>query len=161
MFVWLVRHAIAEELPHGAHPADDLYRELTRKGRKRFAALAARLKSTPCIPDQIVSSPLVRAAQTAEILRDELGLNAKQVHLDERLACGMLTLELTAVISAHAKTDRLAIVGHEPDLSRSLCDLIGGGRVKFAKGAVACLELEPESPLLTARLHWFATTDLA
>ena len=72
MELYLVRHAEAQERTENL--VDDL-RHLTRRGRKQAAKLGRRLKKNRVRPALIITSPLVRAVQTAELLAAELGTN--------------------------------------------------------------------------------------
>jgi phosphohistidine phosphatase len=134
MEICLVRHAIAAE--RGAAYADDALRPLTAKGKTRMAE-AARGLHTLFVPDVVLTSPLVRARQTADILLAEYGLH--KARIAEALATGdnVQLLEDLADVDA----DRVALVGHEPHMSATLSWLLTGDEgavsVEFRKGAAA------------------------
>jgi phosphohistidine phosphatase len=157
MEVLFVRHAVAAEL------ADtdglDFQRPLTEKGRKQFRALAQWLVEQGQAPDLIESSPLVRAVQTAEILRKASGLDAGNSRVDESLGPG-LTADWLVAHWKDSPVSRVAIVGHEPDLSRCIAALMGGGQLKLAKGGVACLEFDKTPKIAEGELKWFVIPKL-
>ena len=144
----LLRHGIAEErCPERV----DGERALTAAGRRRTRAVAERLVLLGLGCDQLVASPLVRARQTAEIAV-EAGLLAEgspSLRVDAALAPGGDPLPLVAAFqgaaSAHARLQRLALVGHEPDLGALAARLIGApeGAIVLKKAGIALLLLGP------------------
>ena len=158
MRLWLVRHAIAvERIPNGLEDAD---RPLTPKGRRQFKALARLLAAAGDVPDLIVTSPLVRAVQTTEILRDEAGLKKKQVRVEKFPAPGMDARRLIRALRS-LEMETVAVVGHEPDLSACAQQLLSGGRLIFGKGHIACIEFEDGPTLKSGRLEWFIGPHMA
>jgi len=107
-------------------------------------------------PQALVSSPLIRARQTGEIISQALRL---PVEADEALRPGCGLSEVEAVV-ARGSLDRVLLVGHEPDLSAMIGQLIGGGRVRLQTSAVARLELSAVGPGQGA-LVWLLTPALA
>ncbi len=153
MIVYFVRHGIAEDADawHGS----DAERPLTDKGRAKMAAIGKRLAELEIEPDAILTSRLVRARQTAEILAKAVGADGC-VQDDERLAGGFDLRRLGAIIKERADAQCLIVVGHEPDMSAVIGHAIGDGRVEMKKGAVACVEFgDPTSP--RGELLWLAT----
>jgi len=152
MQIWLVRHAIAAQ--RDEFQGADVERPLTDKGRKRFRAFADWLAESAPPIRKIVTSPLLRAAQTANLLRKGMGLRKADVTISDVLAPGASPdkiLELAGQLSLEI----VAFVGHEPDFSRALGAFVGGGRFEFGKGAVAAIEF-PEGPQLSrGTLQWF------
>ena len=144
----LLRHGIAEErCPERA----DGERALTALGRSRTRAVAERLVLLGLGCDQLVTSPLVRARQTAEIAI-AAGLLAQgspslSLVADAALAPGgdplPLVAEFQRAASAHSRLQRLALVGHEPDLGALAARLIGApeGAVVLKKAGIALLLL--------------------
>lgn len=152
MLVYFVRHGIAEEADawHGS----DAERPLTDKGRAKMAAIGASLAGQKIEPDAILTSPLVRARQTAEIVAKELRMTGR-VQDDERLAGGFDLRRLGAILNERAGAKSLMLVGHEPNMSAVIGHAIGDGRVEMKKGAVACVEFsDPASP--RGELLWLA-----
>jgi phosphohistidine phosphatase len=144
----LLRHGIAEErCPERV----DGERALTPLGRSRTRAVAGRLVLLGLGCDQLVTSPLVRARQTAEIAV-AAGLVAEgspSIRVDVALAPGgdplPLVAEFQRLASAHPRLQRLALVGHEPDLGALAAHLIGApeGAIGLKKAGIALLLLGP------------------
>src|SRR5215469_14932199 len=137
MICYFVRHGIAADAEQ--FEGSDFDRPLTGKGRKQMARVAKRLATMEIEADAIVTSPLLRAVQTAKIVADALG--KKRVTEDERLAGGFDARALSAILADHAGVESIALVGHEPNMSSVIEHVIGGGRIDFKKGAIACVEL--------------------
>jgi phosphohistidine phosphatase len=155
MQVWLVRHAVAAERDEFEGP-DDL-RPLTVKGERQFRDFVDWLAGQTSKPSVIVTSPLVRAVQTAEIARKGFGLKKKDVTESPLLSPGAephALIELARRSSASI-VSTVALVGHEPDLSRALSEFIGGGAMNFGKGFVAAIDFPEEPALGSGRLSWF------
>jgi phosphohistidine phosphatase len=148
MKLYLIRHAPAE--PRGG-PGEDAARQLSKKGRKRWARAARGLDRLGVRFDSVVHSPMLRAVDTAEeILRRCAGVSAVSARLAE--APG---IELLAEISGEC----VALVGHEPWLSELAGLLVlgapaQGSRILLKKGSVLCLdgELRPGGMQVTALL---------
>jgi phosphohistidine phosphatase len=104
---------------------------------KAIAALALDL-------DCIVTSPLLRAKQTAEIVAERLEMGAKVVE-DSRLAGGFAIDALAAILRDHAEDDSIMLVGHEPSMSATIGRAIGTARIEFKKAALAGVELPDPS----------------
>ncbi len=138
MELCLVRHAIAMERGSPGNEDDGL-RPLTPRGRERMEEAAQGLKRL-FVPDVIVTSPLVRARETAEILLAAYGL--QKTRICDALASGNdveLLRELDDVDS-----DRVLCVGHEPHISATLSWLLTGehdGMIAvFKKGSAALVD---------------------
>ncbi len=137
MLLTIVRHAEAED-----RAPSDAERPLTDKGRRQAKRLGKRLAESGCRPARILTSPYLRAAQTAEILAAELK-PAQGWTEAEVLACGLRPGEACALIEEHFGGD-LLLVGHEPDLSALCAHLLGlpnPGNFEMKKGAAAVFEL--------------------
>lgn len=132
----LLRHGIAEER---GGPAPEPLRALTGEGIRRTTAVAARLAVLGLTADQLISSPLLRARQTAQIAV-AAGL-APGLAIDAALAPGGAALVLVRTCQA----ERLMLVGHEPDLGALACLLIGApaGAVSLKKAGLAVITLQP------------------
>jgi len=131
---------------------DDSERPLTTDGKRRMQREAASIRALGVSPDAIVSSPLVRAQQTAEIVAKGLDLRDRLV-TDPRLGPGFDTRQLKALLAAHRDASALLLVGHEPDFSETISRLIGGGRLDVKKGGLALVEVEDRASL-AGRLVW-------
>lgn len=107
-----IRHGIAEEPQAGM---EDAFRALTDEGRKRCRKIARQLREMGWKWNLILTSPLLRARQTAEIFADE-GLS-KTVEVFEPLAPGGSLADLVRWQTQQDPLTSLALVGHQPDLS--------------------------------------------
>lgn len=155
MQVWLIRHALAAEREVFEGPDEE--RPLTGKGARQFRAFIEWLAAETAKPSVIITSPLVRAVQTAEIARKGLGLKKKDVTESPVLSPGAnpgALIEL-ARQSSSSIVSIVALVGHEPDLSQALSQFIGGGAISFGKGFVAAIDFPEEPALGAGRLSWF------
>jgi phosphohistidine phosphatase len=151
MFVWIVRHAVAADRDEFSGPDEE--RPLTEKGRKRFRTFCRTLTEQVEAPNLIVTSPLVRAVETAEILAREFGVKLRQVERSDLLCPGAPADELLTFLASHnART--VAAVGHEPGVSRLLARCMGGGEAAFGKGFVAAVEFEGPPAPAAGRLRW-------
>lgn len=139
MQIYLVRHAIAELRENWDQP--DEARPLTKKGRKKMARIARGLFNQQTKLSHLYASPLVRAAQTAEIIAERFQLKpAEQTELLVPEASPELILPF---LNQHEEEAALALVGHEPHVSALLAFLLTGetrAHVPFKKGGVALLE---------------------
>lgn len=151
--LYIVRHAWAEDQGPGV---DDHARPLTKKGRKRFAAMMERLRDAGMEVDVVATSPLVRALQTAEILADALP-NRPPVEVVDALAPAS---DWQALVEWTADQDaaRIAWVGHMPCVARLVALTIGDGSaaIRMQKGAVASIRLD-DGPGQPGELEWLAT----
>ena len=151
MQIWLVRHAIAVEPEE--FPGTDAERPLTEKGIRKFKEFAEWLAEEATGPEIILTSPLVRAVQTAELLAKAFGHKKKEVVQESTLGPGC-TPHAILEAAASQGVGRVAIVGHQPDLAINTAALLGGGEVVFDKGCVAAIEL-PRLAVGSGRLLWF------
>jgi len=134
--LYLLRHADAGDPATWAGP--DAERPLSEKGWRQARRLAHHLAALGLQPDAILSSPKVRAAQTATIVGESLD---RRVTEDGRLA-GPLDIALLEEIVRSAGGPRRAIlVGHDPDFSELLSELVGAAEVTMRKGALARIDL--------------------
>lgn len=137
MELYLIRHADA--LPAGAAgTASDTERPLSDKGVEQMTRLASVIQAVELPIQRLVTSPLVRARQSAEVLAEHLGLERNRVVTCDYLAPGGPRKRLARWL-AQQDLDHIALVGHEPDLGRFLGWLIGSRKVhiEFAKAAIA------------------------
>jgi len=115
---------------------DDDERPLTKRGKKEMRAVAKFLERVKAEPDLIVTSPLPRASQTAEIASERLKLKCRE---DKLLAPGFGRAELERLLKKYPE-EALMIVGHEPDFSEVISQLTGAS-LKLSKAGVALVEL--------------------
>lgn len=128
MRVLIVRHAEA------ASGGPDELRPLTPEGREHARAVGARLRDEGFAADAVVSSPLLRARETAEAL----GLGAPEV--DERLAPGATPFDVRDAAAGRGET--VVVVGHQPDCGRAVAVLSGADEPAFPPCAHTLVELE-------------------
>ena len=153
--VYLVRHAIAEE--RGPRWPDDRLRPLTADGAARMRRAVGGLEALAEPIELILSSPLTRAIQTAEILARGLAARPEIVQL-EALAPGTPPGRVVRALAAHTKPKALALVGHEPDLGQLAAWLLGTARpLVFKKGGACRIETADWPPGRDSRLIWLAT----
>ena len=150
MKLYLLRHGKAD-WPNWDKPDDD--RPLTDEGRKQLAAVAkmlARLEIAPVI----LTSPLPRASQTAEIAGKHL---REKIRVEPLLRPGFDAGKLKKILKDFSG-DSLMIVGHEPDLTRTIFQLTGGN-TKLPKAGVALVDLEISS--MKGELRWLVPPKFA
>jgi phosphohistidine phosphatase len=129
-------------------------RPLTDFGKKEVRQVAKFLDRLKVKPDLIVTSPLPRASQTAEIAAEQLKTKLRQ---DEALEPGFGISELRTVLKRH-RSKVLMLVGHEPDFTTVISALTGAS-LKLSKAGVALLEVDPESE--EGKLLWLFPPKLA
>jgi phosphohistidine phosphatase len=123
----LVRHAKA------ASGEPDELRPLTPEGREAAQALGVELGALA--PDAVISSPLLRARETAEPISAAAGVEPE---IDKRLSPGASLSNIRAIV--HGRGETVIVVGHQPDLSTIVYELTGAD-VPFRPGAFAEVEL--------------------
>ena len=128
--IFLVRHGAAED----DHPLGDAARALTRSGREAFRTLAAEIGPELGLRG-IVSSPLVRAVQTAEILAEATGVD--DVRIDAALIAEQATTAGITALAQHLGPG-WALVGHNPSLAQAYAAWLGGpaSQLQLRKGAI-------------------------
>ena len=144
MQLYFLRHGEAD-WPGWTKPDDE--RPLTDFGKKEVRQVATFLNRLKVKPDLIVTSPLPRALQTAEIAAEQLKTKLRQ---DEALEPGFGISQLGTVLKRHS-SKVLMLVGHEPDFS-SVISALTGGFIKMSKAGVALIDFDPETE--KGRLLW-------
>jgi phosphohistidine phosphatase len=154
--LYIVRHAWAEDQGPGI---DDHSRRLTKKGRKRFAAMMKSLCKAGMQVDVVATSPLIRARETAEILAAAFA-NAPPVEVVDALAPASNWPSLVEW-TTQQDAARVAWVGHMPCVGRLVGLMIGDGSasIRMQKGAVASIRLD-DGPGHPGELEWLATEDI-
>jgi phosphohistidine phosphatase len=153
--LYVVRHAIAAE--RGPDWPDDDQRPLTEKGIARFKEGVAGLAWLDVALDEIFTSPLVRAKQTADLLAAAIP-GKPSVKLLPALAPGSSPEDVMTQLSRSAKRRRIALVGHEPGLGELAAHLIGAPRpLAFRKGGVCRVDLQGLTGKRPGSLVWLVT----
>jgi phosphohistidine phosphatase len=153
--LYLLRHA------HAGDPlkwkGSDFDRPLSGKGRAQAERLGGLLARVGFEPDAIVTSPKVRARETAELVADRLGV--KPI-LEERLGDTVTLSDLEQILDAAGNPSRPVIVGHDPDFSELLALLVGAPEVPMRKGAIARVDLARPIEPATGVLRWLLPPEL-
>lgn len=134
MRIYFVRHGIAEE---PSLDRTDYDRALTESGVQRLRLQARALRRAGFQVSHLITSPLVRAAQTAALLGNELGMTADEEML---LAPGCSLADVQEILGRHADAVGVMLVGHQPDFGAFVRTLTGA-TVKMRKGTIADVEL--------------------
>lgn len=129
---------------------------MSGKGRHQAERLGAFLVSVGFRPDAIVTSPKLRASQTADIVAAALG---RPVQKDDRLAVGFGQPELAALLE-ELDASRPVLVGHDPDFSDLMSMLLGTSGVPMKKGAMARIDVRPPYGPGSGALRWLIPPDL-
>ncbi len=161
MDLYIVRHAWAAERDAARWPNDD-DRPLTEEGRQRFAKFVGRLAEAEFAPKLIASSPLVRCAQTAEIIRKQVSGEPPLVFREELRPGGQWERLLSWTAEQARRYESIAWVGHAPDVTLLAAMLIGDGdaNVRFAKGAAAAIRFDGPIEPGQGELRWLVSAKL-
>jgi phosphohistidine phosphatase len=136
MTLLLIRHATAAA--HGL-PGGDFVRNLVEKGQDQSQRVGKFLRKHDLIPDVVLSSPVLRAKETAEILAEE---GCPKPIIESWLACGMRPEVALQELSAYQKFSRVAIVGHEPDFSALVEHILGAEAYSIRVKKTSIISLE-------------------
>ena len=157
MELYIIRHAIAEE-PGTPGYEDDSQRPLTERGRKKMRKIAKGLKGLEKPVDLILTSPYLRATQTAEILAKTLDLEEdKIIQTDHLSPTGYADNLIQAINEKYSNIENIALVGHEPYLSGLVSMLLAGDpdiSLNLKKGGVCCLSIDNLTYARCANLNW-------
>ena len=155
MKVLVIRHAIAEDREVFAETGrDDAMRPLTAEGARKMRRAARGLRQIVPVIDELVASPLTRANETAEIVRREYEID--RVETADVLRPGT-SLDEGVSWLAQRTGDVVAIVGHEPHLSRLTTYLISGvdrSGIQLKKGGASLISFEDTPARGAGCLNW-------
>jgi phosphohistidine phosphatase len=154
MLLDLLRHADAGDPEAWDRP--DAERPLSDKGRKQAKRLGDHLSSIGFRAEAIITSPKVRAAETAELVAERIDGTVTE---DERLA-GALDVELIdAILGDAGDPGEAMLVGHDPDFSELLSVLCAAAGVTMRKGALARIEVDRPLRAGGGTLRWLLPPD--
>lgn len=153
--IYVIRHGLAEE--RGDAFPDDAKRPLSEDGISGMRKSARGLARLGVTIDVVLTSALVRAKQTAELVAG--GLNPRPpVSTVESLAPGGTYQEIVADLEKQSRRKRIALVGHEPGIGEFAARLIGSRHpIAFKKGAVCRIDLDSLPPSGPGDLRWMLT----
>ena len=154
MLLHLLRHADAGDPEAWEGP--DAARPLSDKGRKQSERLGRYLAGIAFKGGSFISSPKVRAAQTAELVADEL---EAKVDLDDRLGESLSLEVVEAILRDAGDPERAVLIGHDPDFSDLLGELVDTTRVEMRKGALARIEVDRPLRPGGGTLRWLIPPD--
>jgi phosphohistidine phosphatase len=155
MNLFILRHGIAVEHGPASHENDE-ERPLTSKGERKVRTIADAMKALEISFDLILSSPLVRARETAAIVADALKAK-KRLELTDTLEPQESAQPVIEYLADHGAVDDVLLVGHEPFLSRLISLLISGdseASVLLKKGGFCKLSIEELKHGQCATLEW-------
>ena len=153
---YIMRHGIAV-IRGATSMVDDAKRPLTPEGKQKMREIASGLVRAGLEADWIVSSPLVRAVETAELVADAQE-SKPPLDLCEALRPGGDPEALVTYLAKRSNRRRVLVVGHEPDLSQLAARLIGAGRnanMPFKKGGCCLITFSVFPPKSPGRLVWW------
>jgi phosphohistidine phosphatase len=140
MRIFFLRHAVASSREEWSGSEHD--RPLTDDGRAEMRGVAAGLAALDLKADLLLTSPFVRAAETAHLAADALKLPVTEA---DELTPGASLASLTRLLDAHGDARRVVVVGHEPDFSQIIGELIAAphpARLALKKGGCARVDVK-------------------
>lgn len=137
---YLLRHAIAEKRDAGKYPDDD--RPLTAEGVKKMKKAAKGIDSLGEDFEFILTSPMKRASQTAEIVKDALERQA-EITVSKQLLPGASSQQISRLITKYKDQKSILLVGHEPDFSTFASSLLGldDFAINLKKGGICRIDI--------------------
>lgn len=155
----IVRHAIAEDREEAARLGHtDAERPLTNKGVKRMKTIASGIARQIPTPEWILTSPLLRAQQTAELLAS--ALPEATITFEQHLVPGTSLNKLITHLNKQIREGTAVLVGHEPDLSNLISLLLfdeESAAIQLKKGGAALLDFPRHIASGQATLLWLMT----
>jgi len=157
MDLYILRHAIAEDK---ASAKPDSQRRLTAEGEEKMRRIAEGMKSLDLEFDLILSSPYLRAKQTAEIVAGIFNLGSCLEMSDDLIPSGNPKNLIEALNNRYSDRESIVLVGHEPYLSSLISLLLSGGTniaITLKKGGLCKLAVEHLKYGRCASLEWLLT----
>jgi phosphohistidine phosphatase len=153
--LYLIRHGVAAE--RGEEFPDDSKRPLTSSGIARLRKEAKALEALGVGFDHIITSPLVRTRQTADVFVEMLK-SKPSLSMSDALAPAGAPAAVVQELGKHMRQPRIALVGHEPNIGELAARLIGARTpIEFKKGAICRIDFEVFPPKGIGQLRWFIT----
>lgn len=155
MQLYLIRHGLAVDVGEEGVVTDE-DRFLSVEGRRKTTEVATALREIGCVVDELLSSPLKRALQTAEILAEELRI-PRSVQLADPLRPGVAPAAQLDWLKSQSLVGPIMLVGHMPDLADLASYLLTGhtdANLCLKKAGVACLSFEDGLAPEAACLEW-------
>jgi phosphohistidine phosphatase len=153
--LYIIRHGVAAE--RGEEYPDDSKRPLTSSGISRLRKEAKALDAIGVAFDLILTSPLVRARQSADVFAETMKSKPTVANTDSLAPAGTPTAVMQE-LGKHMRKGRIALVGHEPNLGELAARLIGAkSPLEFKKGGVCRIDFEVFPPKGVGHLQWFVT----
>jgi phosphohistidine phosphatase len=161
MNLYFMRHGVAVAADDPA-VSQDSERSLTNKGVKRMRRAARGLQHLKIPFGVVLTSPVLRARQSAEIVAAALSMEA-QLEETSGLAPESTVDHLLFSLTRYQDREHLLLVGHEPLLSRTMASLLCGSSAKIMeiavrKGSLCRIEIDGMPPKGPGILHWFLTS---
>jgi phosphohistidine phosphatase len=157
MMLYILRHATAEA---AASSGNDGARKLTERSKEKMNGAAAGLAAMGLKFDAILTSPLARATETAELVSAAYA-NTPPPQVLPALATGVAATDAVAALRAFAKHDDVMIVGHEPQLSTIASILLTGAgdvaHMKLKTGGIVAIDLPARFERGGGELRWMLT----
>lgn len=159
MQVYLLRHGIAEDAKYEANDADRL---LTPEGKRKLRQVLKSAAEAGLHPELIITSPLKRAVQTAEIAKDVLAYK-QEVSRSKVLTPGSHPENVWHEIRQHRDLGSLLLVGHNPLFASLSAYLLGtpAAQIDFKKGAIMRIDFDSVTLQPRGTLRWYLTARLA
>ena len=155
--IFILRHSQAEDTSEG-QVKNDFDRKLTEEGKLKTKKIGLFFNSLEEDVNLVLSSPYLRAKETAEIFVDNL-TPKPDLQIVDFLSCGAGSRDIAKGLLSYSSHKKLTLIGHAPDLEVFLGKLIGAERVKLKKGALAKVVLN-NSIELAGELAWLVTPKL-
>lgn len=158
MDLYFMRHGIAE-IQEESGISSDAERPLTAKGIKKLQKVAKGILVLGISFDRVLTSPLLRARQSADLIAKALNMESAVEELPE-LAPESAPRELLSSLGKYHESKALLLVGHQPLLGATVSLLLSKGDeldVRLKKGGLCYIEVEKLPPEGGAALHWMLT----
>lgn len=155
--IYILRHGQAQDLTED-QVKNDFDRQLTEEGKTKTKKLSLFFNILEENIDLVLSSPYLRAKETAEIFVNDLAPKP-DLKIVDFLSCGASSKDIASGLLPFSMHKKIILVGHAPDLEVFLGKLIGAERIKLKKGALAKVILN-NSIELSGELEWLITPRL-